>query len=58
MASPIRPSSGRLGVQVWLPEAGGRLEPDSAKHQALIDMLGAQPSARSHEPVALDSHRV
>ncbi|WP_231648452.1 recombinase family protein [Saccharothrix sp. NRRL B-16348] len=43
----------RYGVQVWLPEAGGRLEPDSAKHQALIDMLGAQ----SLREVARARHR-
>ncbi|TQM85461.1 hypothetical protein FHX81_7944 [Saccharothrix saharensis] len=43
----------RYGVQVWLPEAGGRLEPDSAKHQALIDMLEAQ----SLREVARARHR-
>lgn len=31
-----------LGVQVWLPEAGGRVELDSPVHQALMVVLGAQ----------------
>lgn len=32
----------RLGVQVWLPEAGGPVELDSPVHQALMVLLGAQ----------------
>lgn len=31
-----------LGVQVWLPEAGGPVELDSPVHQALMVLLGAQ----------------
>ncbi|WHT23387.1 recombinase family protein [Crossiella sp. CA-258035] len=41
----FRPVLGRLtelGVQVWLPEAGGPVELDSPVHQALMVLLGAQ----------------
>ena len=31
-----------MGVQVWLPEAGGPVELDSPVHQALMVLLGAQ----------------
>jgi DNA invertase Pin-like site-specific DNA recombinase len=31
-----------LGVEVWLPEAGGPVELDSPVHQALMVLLGAQ----------------
>ncbi|MET9226158.1 recombinase family protein [Lentzea sp. NPDC003310] len=31
-----------LGVEVWLPEAGGAVELDSPVHQALMVLLGAQ----------------
>lgn len=31
-----------LGVEVWLPEAGGLVELDSPVHQALMVLLGAQ----------------
>jgi DNA invertase Pin-like site-specific DNA recombinase len=31
-----------VGVQVWLPEAGGPVELDSPVHQALMVLLGAQ----------------
>jgi site-specific DNA recombinase len=30
------------GVQVWLPEAGGAVEPGSSMHRALMMVLGAQ----------------
>lgn len=33
---------GRLGVRVWLPEAGGPVELDGPVHQALMVLLGAQ----------------
>ncbi|WP_338597158.1 recombinase family protein [Saccharopolyspora sp. SCSIO 74807] len=32
----------RCGVQVWLPEAGGRFDAADPRHQALMTMLGAQ----------------
>ncbi|MDT7781926.1 MAG: hypothetical protein QOF58_345 [Pseudonocardiales bacterium] len=31
-----------LGIEVWLPEAGGPVELDSSVHQALMVLLGAQ----------------
>ena len=33
---------GRAGVQMWLPEAAGRVERDNPVHQALVMVLGAQ----------------
>ncbi len=30
------------GIQVWLPEASGRVEADSPMHQAVMTVLGAQ----------------
>jgi site-specific DNA recombinase len=33
---------GKAGVQVWLPEAGGRVDVASPAHQALVTVLGAQ----------------
>jgi hypothetical protein len=32
----------RAGVQMWLPEAGGRMERDDPMHQTLVVVLGAQ----------------
>ncbi|HEY4021622.1 MAG TPA: recombinase family protein [Pseudonocardiaceae bacterium] len=43
-----------LGVQVWLPEAGGLVELDSPVHGALVVLLGAQvlrSRSRRHRPV-------
>ncbi|MFI0486039.1 recombinase family protein [Actinomadura sp. 9N215] len=44
----------RLGVQVWLPEAGGLVEPGSLEHQVLMRLLGAQ----SQREVLRSRHRV
>ncbi|MFI6095118.1 recombinase family protein [Lentzea sp. NPDC051213] len=35
-----------LGVEVWLPEAGGPVELDCPVHQALMVLLGAQAQAQ------------
>jgi DNA invertase Pin-like site-specific DNA recombinase len=43
-----------VGVQVWLPEAGGPVELDSPVHQALMVLLGAQ----AQWEVARARHRV
>jgi DNA invertase Pin-like site-specific DNA recombinase len=43
-----------VGVQVWLPEAGGPVEPNSPVHQALLVLLGAQ----AQREVARARHRV
>ncbi|RKT87321.1 Recombinase zinc beta ribbon domain-containing protein [Saccharopolyspora antimicrobica] len=43
-----------LGVQVWLPEAGGPVELGSPVHQALIVLLGAQ----AQREVVRARHRV
>ena len=44
----------RHGVQLWLPEAGGRVDVGSPAHQALVTVLGAQ----SRREVARSRHRV
>ena len=43
-----------LGVEVWLPEAGGRVDVDSPAHAALVTVLGAQ----SQREVLRSRHRV
>ena len=43
-----------VGVEVWLPEAGGRVELDSTVHQALMVLLGAQ----ARREVVRARHRV
>jgi len=48
----------KLGVAVWLPEAGGPVELDSPVHQALMVLLGAQAQrevarARQRVPAAM-----
>jgi hypothetical protein len=43
-----------VGVQVWLPEAGGLVEVDSPAHQALMVLLGAQ----AQREVVRARHRV
>lgn len=43
-----------VGVQVWLPEAGGPVELDSPVHQALMVLLGAQ----AQREVVRARHRV
>jgi hypothetical protein len=43
-----------VGVQVWLPEAGGLVEVDSPVHQALMVLLGAQ----AQREVVRARHRV
>jgi site-specific DNA recombinase len=43
----------RAGVQMWLPEAGGRVERDNPVHQALVMVLGAQ----SQREVLRSRHR-
>lgn len=45
---------GCLGVQVWLPEAGGPVDLDDPMHQALVTVLGAQ----SQREVLRSRHRV
>ncbi len=42
------------GVQVWLPEAGGRVDHDDSMHRALVAVLGAQ----SQREVLRSRHRV
>ncbi|MFI0409144.1 recombinase family protein [Actinomadura sp. 3N508] len=44
----------RLGVQVWLPEAGGPVEPGSLEHRVLMRVLGAQ----SQREVLRSRHQV
>ncbi|WP_297537899.1 recombinase family protein [Amycolatopsis sp.] len=44
----------RQGVQVWLPEAGGAVDPGSPMHRALMTVLGAQ----SQREVLRSRHRV
>ncbi|ONI92613.1 hypothetical protein ALI22I_02770 [Saccharothrix sp. ALI-22-I] len=44
----------RLGVQVWLPEAGGRVDMARPAHEALVVMLGA----RSDLEIRRVRHRV
>jgi site-specific DNA recombinase len=44
----------RLGVQVWLPEAGGPVEADSVEHKVLMAVLGAH----SQREVLRSRHRV
>jgi site-specific DNA recombinase len=43
----------RHGIQIWLPEANGPLDPGSVMHQALMTVLGAQ----SHREVLRARHR-
>jgi DNA invertase Pin-like site-specific DNA recombinase len=43
-----------VGVQVWLPEAGGAVELDSPVHEALMVLLGAQ----AQREVVRARHRV
>ncbi|WP_235884109.1 serine integrase family protein [Saccharopolyspora elongata] len=43
-----------LGVQLWLPEAGGPVELDSPVHEALMVLLGAQ----AQREVVRARHRV
>jgi hypothetical protein len=38
------------GVQLWLPEAHGPIDPGAPAHRALLMLLGASPNARSSEP--------
>ncbi|PKV96961.1 recombinase-like zinc beta ribbon protein [Amycolatopsis echigonensis] len=45
---------GAVGVQVWLPEAGGLVELGSPVHQALMTLLGAQ----AQREVVRARHRV
>lgn len=45
---------GRLGVQVWLPEAGGPVRLADPMHRALVTVLGAQ----SQREVLRSRHRV
>ncbi|WP_219419125.1 recombinase family protein [Pseudonocardia nigra] len=45
---------GRFGVQVWLPEAGGPVDPGDPIHRALVTVLGAQ----SQREVLRSRHRV
>ncbi len=42
------------GVQIWLPEAGGRVDLGTAMHRALVTVLGAQ----SQREVLRSRHRV
>lgn len=44
----------RHGAQLWLPEAGGRVDIGSPAHEALMTVLGAQ----SRREVARSRHRV
>lgn len=52
--SEMAPLLQRLGVQVWLPEADGPVEPGSLEHQVLMRLLGAQ----SQREVLRSRHRV
>ncbi|GAA5171643.1 hypothetical protein GCM10023321_70460 [Pseudonocardia eucalypti] len=50
----LAPMFDRHGVQVWLPEAGGRVDVGSPEHRALMAVLGAQ----SRREVLRSRHRV
>ncbi|TDD21263.1 recombinase [Actinomadura sp. KC06] len=52
--SEMAPLLQRLGIQVWLPEAAGPVEPGSLEHQVLMRLLGAQ----SQREVLRSRHRV
>jgi len=52
--SDVASRLGKAGVQVWLPEAGGRVDVASPAHQALVTVLGAQ----SQREVLRSRHRV
>jgi len=52
--SELLPWLTERGVQVWMPEAAGPVEPGSVMHQALMTVLGAQ----SEREVVRARHRV